>query len=65
MTSPRGERFGGVWEFVEISEPASFAVLDYFADGPVAVHSIDGSGSREAVFERIWMILEREPILTR
>jgi dTMP kinase len=40
-------------------------VLDYFADGPVAVHSIDGSGSREAVFERIWMILEREPILTR
>ena len=40
-------------------------VLDYFADGPVAVHVVDGQGSREDVFRRIWMILESEPILTR
>ena len=32
MTSPRGERSGGVWEFVAIDEPRSFEVVDAFAD---------------------------------
>jgi len=32
MTSPRGERFGGAWEFLAIDAPSSFEVLDVFAD---------------------------------
>ena len=40
-------------------------VLHYFADGPVQVHLVDGDGSREDVFARIWKTLEQQPILTR
>ena len=40
-------------------------VLDYFADGPLQVHVVDGDGSREQVFDRIWNTLEDQPILTR
>lgn len=32
MTSPRGERFGGAWEFLRIEPPTGFEVLDAFAD---------------------------------
>lgn len=32
MTSPRGEQFHGVWEFLEIDSPHSFTALDSFAD---------------------------------
>lgn len=32
MTSPQGERFHGVWEFLEIDRPGTLAVLDSFAD---------------------------------
>ena len=40
-------------------------VLDYFADGPLQVHVVDGAGSRQEVFARIWGTLEDQPILTR
>jgi uncharacterized protein YndB with AHSA1/START domain len=30
MTSPRGEKAGGSWEFLEIDEPNGFSVLDSF-----------------------------------
>lgn len=30
MTSPRGEKAGGSWEFLEIDEPSGFSVLDSF-----------------------------------
>jgi len=30
MTSPRGEKAGGSWEFLEIDEPKGFSVLDSF-----------------------------------
>lgn len=32
MTSPRGEQFHGLWEFLEIDGPRSFTALDSFAD---------------------------------
>ncbi|WP_194410163.1 SRPBCC family protein [Microbacterium cremeum] len=32
MTSPRGEKSGGSWEFLSIDEPRGFEVLDAFAD---------------------------------
>lgn len=32
MTSPQGDRYGGGWEFIDIDEPVSFSVLDYFTD---------------------------------
>ncbi|MGO2050554.1 MAG: SRPBCC family protein, partial [Microbacterium sp.] len=32
MTSPRGERSGGSWEFLNIVEPHGFDVIDAFAD---------------------------------
>lgn len=32
MTSPQGERYHGVWEFLEIDGPRSFTALDSFAD---------------------------------
>lgn len=32
MTSPKGEEFHGVWEFLEIDGPRSFSALDSFAD---------------------------------
>ncbi|MET0297656.1 MAG: SRPBCC family protein [Microbacterium sp.] len=32
MTSPQGESHGGAWEFLEIDDKRSFAVLDYFTD---------------------------------
>ncbi|WP_243076017.1 SRPBCC family protein [Microbacterium sp. SS28] len=32
MTSPRGEKAGGSWEFLEIDEPKRFTVLDSFVD---------------------------------
>lgn len=32
MTSPRGEQFHGVWEFLEIDSPRSFTALDSFTD---------------------------------
>ena len=32
MTSPKGERAGGSWEFLEIDAPRGFAVLDSFTD---------------------------------
>ncbi|MEV4686768.1 SRPBCC family protein [Microbacterium sp. LWH3-1.2] len=33
MTSPRGEQYHGVWEFLEIDGPRTFTALDSFADG--------------------------------
>lgn len=32
MTSPKGEQYHGVWEFLEVDEPRSFTALDSFAD---------------------------------
>ncbi|MFH8251716.1 SRPBCC domain-containing protein [Microbacterium sp. B2969] len=32
MTSPKGEKAGGSWEFLEIDEPRGFTVLDSFVD---------------------------------
>ena len=32
MTSPQGEQYHGVWEFLEIDGPRSFTALDSFAD---------------------------------
>ncbi|WP_237768225.1 SRPBCC family protein [Serinicoccus sp. CNJ-927] len=32
MTSPEGERFGGMWEVTEVEEPRRFAFEDRFAD---------------------------------
>lgn len=32
MTSPRGEKAFGAWEFLSVTEPRSFEVLDSFAD---------------------------------
>ncbi|MEN2738566.1 SRPBCC family protein [Microbacterium sp. X-17] len=32
MTSPKGERFGGAWQFLAIDAPNGFEVLDEFAD---------------------------------
>jgi uncharacterized protein YndB with AHSA1/START domain len=32
MTSPKGEEYHGVWEFLEIDGPRSFTALDSFAD---------------------------------
>jgi uncharacterized protein YndB with AHSA1/START domain len=32
MTSPKGERFDGVWEFLEIDGPRTFTALDSFAN---------------------------------
>ncbi|WP_345801068.1 SRPBCC family protein [Microbacterium sp. AZCO] len=32
MTSPKGEKAGGAWEFLEIDEPRGFTVLDSFVD---------------------------------
>jgi uncharacterized protein YndB with AHSA1/START domain len=32
MTSPKGEQYHGVWEFLEIDGPRSFTALDSFAD---------------------------------
>jgi uncharacterized protein YndB with AHSA1/START domain len=48
MTSPKGERAGGRWEFVAIDEPRSFSVLDSFADE--AGNAIDSMPSMRMVF---------------
>lgn len=32
MTSPKGEEYHGVWEFLEIDDPRTFTALDSFAD---------------------------------
>jgi len=32
MTSPQGERYDALWEFTEVDEPRTIAILDKFAD---------------------------------
>lgn len=32
LTSPKGEKYHGVWEFLELDRPRSFTALDSFAD---------------------------------
>jgi uncharacterized protein YndB with AHSA1/START domain len=48
MTSPKGERFGGAWEFLAIDAPSSFEVLDEFADEDGK--PLDGMPSQRMVF---------------
>ncbi|MFJ4037024.1 SRPBCC domain-containing protein [Microbacterium sp. NPDC090007] len=48
MTSPRGERAGGAWEFTAIDEPRGFEVVDSFADE--AGEPIEGMPSMRMVF---------------
>lgn len=37
MTSPKGEQYHGVWEFLEIDGPRTFTALDSFADADGSV----------------------------
>lgn len=48
MTSPRGERAGGAWEFTAIDEPRGFEVIDAFADE--TGEPIEGMPSMRMVF---------------
>ncbi|KTS08995.1 SRPBCC family protein [Microbacterium testaceum] len=48
MTSPRGERAGGAWEFTAIDEPRGFEVIDAFADE--SGDPIEGMPSMRMVF---------------
>lgn len=51
MTSPKGERFGGVWEFVQIDDGSSFTVLDSFADEHGVVNADMPTGRMVFTFE--------------
>ena len=51
MTSPKGERFGGVWEFVQIDDGTSFTVLDSFADEHGVVNADMPTGRMVFTFE--------------
>ena len=48
MTSPRGERVGGAWEFTAIDESRGFEVIDSFADE--AGTPLEGMPSTRMVF---------------
>lgn len=48
MTSPRGEKAGGSWEFLEIDAPRTFSVLDSFVDAGGA--PADGLPTMRVVF---------------
>ena len=48
MTSPKGEKAGGSWEFLEIDEPRGFSVLDSFTDAGGA--PVDGLPTMRVVF---------------
>jgi uncharacterized protein YndB with AHSA1/START domain len=58
MTSPKGERYHGVWEFLEIDGPRTFTALDSFADE-------NGEVSAELPTSRMVFAFDRTPTGSR
>lgn len=58
MTSPKGEQYHGVWEFLEIDGPRTFTALDSFADA-------DGNVQAEMPTSRMVFVFDETPAGSR